>query len=83
MQPLHSLHENGALVALGDCLYVTGGRWQGLEGDYRVEMEAYDRGRGLWVRHGALPRLWLYHGASTVFLDVAKWTQPFRSRQEP
>ncbi|XP_004620713.1 kelch-like protein 30 [Sorex araneus] len=81
--PLHSLHENGALVPLGDRLYVTGGRWQGLEGDYRVEMEAYDRGRGVWVRHGALPRLWLYHGASTVFLDVCKWTQPFRARQEP
>ncbi|XP_027446342.1 LOW QUALITY PROTEIN: kelch-like protein 30 [Zalophus californianus] len=83
VQPLHSLHENGALVPLGDTLYVTGGRWQGMDGDYHVEMEAYDRGRDTWTRHGSLPRLWLYHGASTVFLDVSKWTQPFSPAQEP
>ncbi|XP_077008196.1 kelch-like protein 30 [Tamandua tetradactyla] len=83
VQPLHSLHENGALVALGAALYATGGRWQGLDGDYSVEMEAYDRARDLWTRRGALPRLWLYHGASAVFLDVSKWTQPFGPAQEP
>ncbi|XP_049744821.1 kelch-like protein 30 [Elephas maximus indicus] len=77
VQSLHSLHENGALVPLGDALYVTGGRWQGMDGDYHVEMEAYDRTRDVWTRHGALPRLWLYHSASAVFLDVAQWTQPF------
>ncbi|XP_054427091.1 kelch-like protein 30 isoform X2 [Pteronotus mesoamericanus] len=77
VQSLHSLHENGALVPLGDALYVTGGRWQGMDGDYHVEMEAYDPGRDAWVRHGALPRLWLYHGASSVFLDVSEWSQPF------
>ncbi|XP_036925139.1 kelch-like protein 30 [Sturnira hondurensis] len=77
VQPLHSLHENGALVPLGEALYVTGGRWQGMDGDYHVEMEAYDPGRDAWTRHGALPRLWLYHGASSVFLDVSKWGQPF------
>ncbi|KAG8508253.1 Kelch-like protein 30 [Galemys pyrenaicus] len=77
VQPLHSLHENGALVALGDALYVTGGRWQGLDGDYRVEMEAYDRGRDAWAPRGPLPRAWLYHGAAAVFLDVSKWTRPF------
>ncbi|XP_011898473.1 PREDICTED: kelch-like protein 30 isoform X4 [Cercocebus atys] len=82
VQSQHSLHENGALVPLGDALYVTGGRWQGMEGDYHVEMEAYDTVRDTWTRHGALPRLWLYHGASTVFLDVSKWTQPFSSTQE-
>ncbi|XP_037380173.1 kelch-like protein 30 [Talpa occidentalis] len=82
VQPLHSLHENGALVPLGGALFVTGGRWQGMEGDYRVEMEAYDRSRNAWVRHGPLPRLWLYHGASTIFLDVSKWTQPFGPAQE-
>ncbi|KAI4591388.1 hypothetical protein MJG53_020397 [Ovis ammon polii x Ovis aries] len=83
VQPLHSLHENGALVPLGDALYATGGRWQGMAGDYRVEMEAYDRGRDAWVRLGAMPRLWLYHGASAVFLDVSKWTQPFGPAPEP
>ncbi|KAM5327047.1 kelch-like protein 30 isoform 2-T3 [Glossophaga mutica] len=77
VQPLHSLHENGALVPLGEALYATGGRWQGMDGDYHVEMEAYDPGRDAWTRHGALPRLWLYHGASSVFLDVSKWGQPF------
>ncbi|XP_075385504.1 kelch-like protein 30 [Tenrec ecaudatus] len=77
VQPLHSLHENGALVPLGDALYVTGGRWQGMDGDYHVEMEAYDDARDAWTRRGALPRLWLYHGASAVYLDVAQWTQPF------
>ncbi|XP_055235860.1 kelch-like protein 30 isoform X2 [Gorilla gorilla gorilla] len=82
VQSQHSLHENGALVPLGDALYVTGGRWQGMEGDYHVEMEAYDTVRDTWTRHGALPRLWLYHGASTVFLDVSKWTQPFSPTQE-
>uniref|UniRef100_A0A9L0THD8 Kelch like family member 30 n=1 Tax=Equus caballus TaxID=9796 RepID=A0A9L0THD8_HORSE len=82
VQSLHSLHENGALVPLGDALYVTGGRWQGMDGDYHVEMEAYDRGRDAWVRHGALPRLWLYHGASSIFLDISKWTQPFSPAQE-
>ncbi|XP_058155775.1 kelch-like protein 30 isoform X2 [Dasypus novemcinctus] len=83
VQPLHSLHENGALVPLGAALYATGGRWQGLGGDYRVEMEAYDRARDVWTRRGALPRLWLYHGASAVFLDVSKWTRPFGPAQEP
>ncbi|XP_029789398.1 kelch-like protein 30 isoform X2 [Suricata suricatta] len=82
VQSLHSLHENGALVPLGDALYLTGGRWQGMDGDYHVEMEAYDRGQDTWTRHGALPRLWLYHGASAVFLDVSKWTQPFSPAQE-
>ncbi|ELR48293.1 Kelch-like protein 30 [Bos mutus] len=66
VQPLHSLHENGALVPLGDALYATG-----------------DRGRDAWVRLGAMPRLWLYHGASAVFLDVSKWTQPFGPTPEP
>ncbi|KAL0625018.1 Kelch-like protein 30 [Plecturocebus cupreus] len=82
VQSQHSLHENGALVPLGDALYVTGGRWQGIEGDYHVEMEAYNTVRDTWTRHGALPRLWLYHGASAVFLDVSKWTQPFSPAQE-
>lgn len=77
VQSQHSLHENGALVSLGDALYVTGGRWQGMDGDYHVEMEAYDTVRDSWARHGSLPRLWLYHGASTIFLDISKWTQPF------
>ena len=54
-----------------------------MAGDYRVEMEAYDRGRDAWVRLGAMPRLWLYHGASAVFLDVSKWTQPFGPAPEP
>uniref|UniRef100_A0A8D2DU40 Kelch like family member 30 n=1 Tax=Sciurus vulgaris TaxID=55149 RepID=A0A8D2DU40_SCIVU len=77
VQSQHSLHENGALVPLGDALYVTGGRWQGMGGDYHVEMEAYDTLQDAWTRHGALPRLWLYHGASSVFLDTSKWTRPF------
>ncbi|KAM6179047.1 kelch-like protein 30 [Rhynchocyon petersi] len=82
VQSLHSLHENGGLVPLGDSLYVTGGRWQGMDGDYYVEMEVYDRERNTWTRRGALPRLWLYHGAAAVLLDVAKWTQPFGGTSE-
>uniref|UniRef100_H0X992 Kelch like family member 30 n=1 Tax=Otolemur garnettii TaxID=30611 RepID=H0X992_OTOGA len=82
VQSLHSLHENGALVPLGDALYVTGGRWQGMDGDYHVDMEAYDTVRDSWTHHGALPRLWLYHGASAIFLDISKWTHPFYPSQE-
>lgn len=83
VQPLHSLHENGALVVLGEQLLLTGGRWQGLEGDYRVEMEAYEPTRDTWARLGALPRLWLFHGACSLLLDVARWTQPFHPVPEP
>ncbi|XP_044523613.1 kelch-like protein 30 [Gracilinanus agilis] len=77
VQLLHSLHENGGMAALGDKLYVTGGRWQGMDGDYRVEMEVYDGARDVWTRAGALPCLWLYHASSSVFMDVSKWTEHF------
>ncbi|XP_074048609.1 kelch-like protein 30 [Macrotis lagotis] len=77
VQLLHSLHENGGMVPLGDKLYVTGGRWQGMEGDYRVEMEVYDGTKDIWIREGALPCLWLYHSSSSIFMDVSKWTEPF------
>nr|XP_020844630.1 kelch-like protein 30 isoform X2 [Phascolarctos cinereus] len=77
VQLLHSLHENGGMVSLGDKLYVTGGRWQGMEGDYRVEMEVYDGTKNVWTREGALPCLWLYHSSSSIFMDVSKWTEPF------
>ncbi|XP_028924932.1 kelch-like protein 30 isoform X1 [Ornithorhynchus anatinus] len=77
VQLLHSLHENGGMVSLGGKLYVTGGRWQGMDGDYRVEMEVYDCNKDVWTREGALPCLWLYHGSSSIFMDVSKWTEPF------
>ncbi|XP_072474837.1 kelch-like protein 30 [Notamacropus eugenii] len=77
VQLLHSLHENGGMVSLGDKLYVTGGRWQGMEGDYRVEMEVYDGAKDVWTREGALPCLWLYHSSSSIFMDVSRWTEPF------
>ncbi|XP_048200094.1 kelch-like protein 30 isoform X2 [Perognathus longimembris pacificus] len=82
VQSQHSLHENGGLVALGDALYVTGGRWQDMGVVYRVEMEAYDTVRDAWARHGALPRLWLYHGAAAIFLDLSTWTRRFPSSWE-
>uniref|UniRef100_A0A2K6F015 BTB domain-containing protein n=1 Tax=Propithecus coquereli TaxID=379532 RepID=A0A2K6F015_PROCO len=82
VQSLHSLHENSALVLLGEALHVTGGRRQGMDGDYHVEMEAYNTMWDAWTRHGALPRLGVYHGASAVFLDVSKWTQPSSPAQK-
>ncbi|KAF3835740.1 hypothetical protein F7725_028298 [Dissostichus mawsoni] len=34
IQLLHMLHENGGLVTLDGRLFVTGGHWKGMEGDY-------------------------------------------------
>ncbi|XP_024074371.1 kelch-like protein 30 [Terrapene carolina triunguis] len=77
VQLLHTLHENGGMVPLGGKLFVTGGRWKGLDGDYRVEMEVYDCAKDIWTREGALPCLWLYHSSSSIFMDTSKWTEPF------
>ncbi|XP_074402915.1 kelch-like protein 30 isoform X3 [Zonotrichia albicollis] len=78
VQLLHTLHENGGMVALGDRLFVTGGHWKGMDGDYRVEMEVYDCSKDLWTREGSLPCLWLFHSSSSIFMDTSKWTEPFQ-----
>ncbi|MGH0145352.1 UNVERIFIED_CONTAM: hypothetical protein FKN15_010958 [Acipenser sinensis] len=77
VQLLHMLHENGGMVVLGGRLFVTGGHWKGLEGEYRVEMEVYDRGRNAWHMESSLPRLWLYSGSCSIFLDASQWVEPF------
>ncbi|XP_010012459.1 PREDICTED: kelch-like protein 30 [Nestor notabilis] len=79
VQLLHTLHENGGMVALGDRLFVTGGHWKGMNGDYRVEMEVYDCAKDLWTREGSLPCLWLFHSSSSIFMDTSKWTEAFQS----
>ncbi|KAJ7400504.1 Kelch-like protein 30 [Pitangus sulphuratus] len=78
VQLLHVLHENGGMVALGDRLFVTGGHWKGMDGDYRVEMEVYDCAKDLWTREGSLPCLWLFHSSSSIFIDTSKWTEAFQ-----
>ncbi|XP_065529917.1 kelch-like protein 30 isoform X4 [Lathamus discolor] len=78
VQLLHTLHENGGMVALGDRLFVTGGHWKGMNGDYRVEMEVYDCTKDLWTREGSLPCLWLFHSSSSIFMDTSKWTEAFQ-----
>ncbi|XP_051482843.1 kelch-like protein 30 isoform X3 [Apus apus] len=78
VQLLHTLHENGGMVALGDRLFVTGGHWKGMDGDYRVEMEVYDCTKDLWTREGSLPCLWLFHSSSSIFMDTSKWTEAFQ-----
>uniref|UniRef100_A0A8B9TQQ8 Kelch like family member 30 n=1 Tax=Anas platyrhynchos TaxID=8839 RepID=A0A8B9TQQ8_ANAPL len=77
VQLLHTLHENGGMVPLGDRLFVTGGHWKGMDGDYRVEMEVYDCARDRWTREGSLPCLWLFHSSSSIFMDTSKWTEAF------
>ncbi|NXY00208.1 KLH30 protein, partial [Centropus bengalensis] len=77
VQLLHTLHENGGMVALGDRLFVTGGHWKGMDGDYRVEMEVYDSAKDLWRREGSLPCRWLFHSSSSIFMDTSKWTEAF------
>lgn len=78
VQLLHTLHENGGMVSLGDRLFVTGGHWKGMDGDYRVEMEVYDCAKDLWTWEGSLPCLWLFHSSSSVFMDTSKWTEAFQ-----
>ncbi|XP_076198060.1 kelch-like protein 30 isoform X4 [Aptenodytes patagonicus] len=78
VQLLHTLHENGGMVPLGDRLFVTGGHWKGMDGDYRVEMEVYDCAKDLWTREGSLPCLWLFHSSSSIFMDTSKWTEAFQ-----
>uniref|UniRef100_A0A3B5LBD1 Kelch-like family member 30 n=1 Tax=Xiphophorus couchianus TaxID=32473 RepID=A0A3B5LBD1_9TELE len=70
---LHMLHENGGLVSLDGRLYVTGGHWKGMEGDYGVEVEVYNRASNTWDVECFLPRLWFYSGVSTIFLDPSQW----------
>ncbi|NWI15952.1 KLH30 protein, partial [Crypturellus soui] len=77
VQLLHTLHENGGMAALGDRLFVTGGHWKGMDGDYRVEMEVYDCAKDRWTREGSLPCLWLFHSSSSIFMDTSKWTEAF------
>ncbi|XP_061636160.1 kelch-like protein 30 [Phyllopteryx taeniolatus] len=77
IQLLHMLHENGGLVSLDGRLYVTGGHWKGMEGDYGVEVEVYNRASDTWEVEGFLPRLWFYSGVSTIFLDPANWPRVF------
>ncbi|XP_051752756.1 kelch-like protein 30 isoform X2 [Ctenopharyngodon idella] len=77
IQFLHTLHENGDLVVLGRQLYVTGGHWKGMEGDYGVEVEVYNRGSNTWKVECFLPRLWTYSGCCSIFLDTSQWTEFF------
>ncbi|NWX89322.1 KLH30 protein, partial [Nothoprocta ornata] len=77
VQLLHVLHENGGMAPLGDRLFVTGGHWKGMDGDYRVEMEVYDCAKDRWTREGSLPCLWLFHSSSSIFMDTSKWTEAF------
>ncbi|XP_026863556.1 kelch-like protein 30 isoform X2 [Electrophorus electricus] len=77
IQFLHMLHENGALVALGGQLYVTGGHWKGMEGDYSVEVEVYNRASDSWTVECFLPRLWCYSGCCSVFVDPLRCPELF------
>uniref|UniRef100_A0A672MS83 Kelch like family member 30 n=1 Tax=Sinocyclocheilus grahami TaxID=75366 RepID=A0A672MS83_SINGR len=72
IQFLHTLHENGDLVVLGGQLYVTGGHWKGMEGDYSVEVEVYNRASNTWKVACFLPRLWTYSGCCSIFLDTSQ-----------
>lgn len=75
VQLLHMLHENGGLVALDGKLYVTGGHWKGMEGDYGVEVEVYNRASNNWDVECPLPRMWFYSGSSTIFLEPSQWPE--------
>ncbi|KAM6963334.1 kelch-like protein 30 [Aplochiton taeniatus] len=77
VQFLHMLHENGGLVVLDGQLFATGGHWKGMEGDYGVEVEAYDRASNSWTVESFLPRLWFYSGICSIFLDPAQWPELF------
>lgn len=77
VQLLHMLHENGGLVTLGGKLFVTGGHWKGMEGDYGVEVEVYNRVSNTWEVECFLPRLWIYSGVCTIFLDPSQWPELF------
>ncbi|XP_006003052.1 kelch-like protein 30 [Latimeria chalumnae] len=77
VQLLQTLHENGGMVEIGGKIFVTGGHWKGMEGDYWVEMEVYDCAKDVWVVEGHLPRLWFYHGSCSIFIDTTKWTELF------
>ncbi|XP_688150.5 kelch-like protein 30 [Danio rerio] len=77
IQFLNMLHENGDLVVLGRYLFVTGGHWKGMEGDYGVEVEMYNRASNTWKVECFLPRLWTYSGCCSVFLDTSQWTEIF------
>lgn len=75
VQLLHMLHENGGLVTLDRKLFVTGGHWKGMEGDYGVEVEVYNRASNTWEVECFLPRLWFYSGVCTIFLDPSQWPE--------
>ncbi|XP_068175793.1 kelch-like protein 30 isoform X1 [Antennarius striatus] len=77
VQLLHMLHENGGLVTLDGKLFVTGGHWKGMEGDYGVEVEVYNRASNTWDVECFLPRLWFYSGVCTIFLDPSQWPELF------
>ncbi|XP_063056387.1 kelch-like protein 30 [Engraulis encrasicolus] len=77
VQFLHTLHENGGLVVVGGQLCVTGGHWKGMEGDYGVEVEVYNRANNSWRVETFLPRLWHYSGSCSLFLDPLQWTEAF------
>ncbi|XP_072429047.1 kelch-like protein 30 [Chiloscyllium punctatum] len=77
VQLLHKLHENGGMVVVAGKIYVTGGHWKGMEGDYSVELEVYDCAKDMWTVEGSLPRPWLYHGSCSIFVDTSRWTEVF------
>ncbi|CAG5861815.1 unnamed protein product [Menidia menidia] len=75
VQLLHMLHENGGLVTLNGRLFITGGHWKGMEGDYGVEVEVYNRASNTWEVESFLPRLWFYSGVCTIFLEPSQWPE--------
>uniref|UniRef100_A0A3B4ANI4 BTB domain-containing protein n=1 Tax=Periophthalmus magnuspinnatus TaxID=409849 RepID=A0A3B4ANI4_9GOBI len=77
VQLLQMLHENGGMVTLDGKLFVTGGHWKGMEGDYGVEVEVYSRASNSWDIEGTLPRMWFYTGLCTIFLDPSQWPDTF------
>ncbi|XP_028300577.1 kelch-like protein 30 [Gouania willdenowi] len=82
VQLLQVLHENGSLVTLNGRLFITGGHWKGMEGDYGVEVEVFNRASNSWEVECFLPRLWFYSGVCTVFLDPSQWPNVFPLESE-
>ncbi|XP_068136771.1 kelch-like protein 30 [Hyperolius riggenbachi] len=82
VQLLHTLHENGGMIAVGSQIYVTGGHWRGMAREYRVVMETYDSATDIWTRAGALPKCWMYHGTSAIFMDTSRWPSIFQRQEE-
>ncbi|KAM9316462.1 kelch-like protein 30 [Gastrophryne carolinensis] len=82
VQLLHTLHENGGMVAVGSRIYVTGGHWQGMAREYSVVMESYDSTSDIWTREGDLPNRWMFHGTCAIFMDTCRWPHKFQGQSD-